>query len=207
MANLSIVYPFYNNHAAMDDLKPRLCKTPCDIVIVDDASKVPLTVECPNVRVIRIEVDVPWNQPAASNLGIKSLSPDDIVLRLDIDHWVEPEEFESFRKAADRIPKRTLLQFRRRQCDEKIMKPNMNMLMMRVSDFMQIGGYDEDFCGSYGYDDREFVERARHKGFSVSVYQDAMLCLDANSGTKSLSRDTSINKQKYLLKRKEMTSK
>ena len=200
---LKIVYPFYNNHAAMDSLLPRIASLPCEVVVVDDASDPPLGVSCQNVRVMRIEVDVPWNQPAASNLGIRSLSPSDVVLRLDIDHWVDPSDFSEFESCSLGLPTRTLYQFVRVSSTGKRLHPNMNMLMMRVSDFLRIGCYDEDFCGSYGYDDKEFVDRARHMGYKVEVSARGLLRVEVDAGTRNLSRDASVNKAKYLRKLSE----
>lgn len=201
---LKIVYPFYNNHAAMRSLLPRLELLPCEVVVVDDASEQPLRVDLPNVRVMRIDVDVPWNQPAASNMGIRSLGNSDVVLRMDVDHWVEPEQFHEFESLSRGMPHRTMYQFWRRVSGTgRNLRPNMNMLMMRVSDFIRIGCYDEDFCGSYGYDDKDFVDRARHAGWRIEACKSPHLVVDAKCGTRHLSRDTSVNREKYLRKSRD----
>ena len=202
-----IVYPFYNNHAAMRSLAPRLGLLPCEVVVVDDASEPPLRVEIPNVRVMRIDDDVPWNQPAASNMGIRSLEKSDVVLRMDIDHWIDPDHFFEFESLSRGMPPNTMFQFWRVVSKTgKMLRPNMNMLMMRVSDFIRIGCYDEDFCGNYGYDDKEFVDRARHVGWRIEVCRSPHLLVDTKGGTRCLSRDTSVNKEKYMRKCRDRRS-
>lgn len=168
---------------------------------MDDASDPPLRLDLPNVKVLRIDVDVPWNQPAASNMGIKSLHAGDVVLRLDIDHWVDPGDFHLFESLSRTLQPRTILQFGRVASGTgRRLRPNMNMMMLRVSDFLAIGCYDEDFCGSYGYDDREFVDRARRLGWRFDVPRSPSLVVDPRGGTRSLSRDASVNREKYLMK-------
>lgn len=194
---LKIVYPYYNNQAAFDGIKGYLSQLPCQIVIVDDGSPTPLTTNIPNIKILRIPVDIPWNQSMANNLGIKFLDLSDVVLRLDIDHFILPDDYFLFEKIATYLPERMIYRFRRMVADsDNILKIGCNLLMIRVKDFCDIGGYDESFSGNYGYEDKEFIDRAKMMGYNIDVSQEGIIRCFPHCGTKMV-RDTTVNKAKY----------
>lgn len=194
----NIVYPFYNNYLAFDAIKEKLSQLPCNITIVDDGSSPKFETNIPNIKVLRIEQDKPWNQPVASNLGIKSLNKNDIVLRMDIDHYIEPSDFPLFKKISENISPKTFLRFSRYEIRSKSFinsAPNISMFL--CEDFLNVGCYDESFAGNYGYEDLEFFARAKFKGYNVLNHELGIIYVDKSFGTRNLNRDISKNKEKY----------
>jgi len=162
-----------------------------NFLFVDDGSDIPLT--CQWADVIRIDYDIPWNQPKANNTGFDFIcyrNEKDSVLRMDIDHYflpndlIEINEYELFT--------RQLVTFGR-----KGIKPHPNIYLASVSDLMEAGGYNEEFCGNYGYDDMEFMNRLKKKKFKFTP---SPIEVRVNHDLKrhGLNRDTTINKAKYL---------
>ena len=195
---IEIVYPYYNNHAAFDAIKEKLSLLPCKITIVDDGSNPALQSDIKNIRIMRIEGDKPWNQANANNIGIRSIDQDSVVLRMDIDHYIEPDDFPIFEKIAKTLPEKTIVNFKRyRKDSECVINCGCNIFLMRRQDFVDIGGYDESFCGNYGYEDKEMLFRAKHKGYQSLVSDDCLIYVNGLFPTRGLNRNIDINKEKF----------
>jgi len=191
---MTILYLYYNQPEAIKNLE-RLGfdKADIDIVIIDDGSKVPL--KCEWATVYRIEKDVKWNQPKANNLGFSKING--LVLRMDIDHYFNVKDLP---RLYNFIPEeKEIVRFKRKH-KGKWINPHKNIYLANVSDLRDVGGYDERFCGNYGYDDTEFMQRLKDKGFEFYM-SDVTVYADTTFETK-LDRDTTINKQKYYEKTK-----
>jgi len=158
---LSIVFAYYDNPLMLtyqleqfstfpEDLLVRL-----EIIIVDDASprfgaerfarrfpRLP-------IAVYRLDRDRPWNQDAARNIGVKEAHADNILLT-DIDHIV-PQE--TARVLLGMVDQSTVFTFgRRAHFSRKIVHSHINSYFMARDLYWKIGGYDEDFWGTYGTD-------------------------------------------------------
>lgn len=193
---ISIVYPYYNNIKAFDAISKKLEMTPCEIIIVDDGSSPRLETEC--AKVIRIEEDRPWNQANANNIGMSSVSLENVILRLDIDHFIEPEDFSKFEEISKNIPEKTIYRFKRFRLDiNNFINTGCNIIMIKSKDFQDIGKYNEIFCGNYGYEDKEFLDRAIYKGYKIVLIESLIVYVDGKFKTPNVIRDTSINKKKY----------
>jgi hypothetical protein len=187
---LTILYLYYNQPEAVKFLEKIGC-TYWDVnfLFVDDASKVPLKLEWADK--IRILKDIPWNQPYCNNIAFKQLTG--VVLRMDIDHYFLESDLPYLKLLANKLKEKEIIHFKRK---DKTSHPNI--YMAHVKDLINAGGYDEDFCGNYGYDDTELMQRLKSKGFKF-IKSDITVNINHNAGTK-LKRDTTINKQ--LLKTK-----
>lgn len=166
MKHLSFVYPFYRNSGMLakqyevwssypEDLKQLI-----DVVVVDDGSPepafdVPRPDGLPDLQMWRIQVDIPWNQHGARNLGAKMAEGPWLFLT-DIDHILPVESLRALigikNKALaytfHRLDIHTMKPHRRA---DGSLKPHPNTYAMTKELFWKIGGYDEDFKG-YGTD-------------------------------------------------------
>lgn len=197
MNNFGLCYPVYNNQKAFDDIKGILDQLSCSITIVDDGSEPPLDIRnISKIKLIRLEKQRIWNQAQANNVAILN-SDAEIILRMDIDHYIAVEDFEKFLALAQNFPTKTIYQFNRFRTDtQKIINTGCNIIMFRKQDFIDIGKYNEAFCGNYGYEDLEFQHRAKKMGFKLDLYP-LTIYVNAKNKTPNMIRDTTINKELY----------
>src|SRR5690606_22252207 len=92
-----------------------------------------------------------------------------------------------------------IVKFKRVVCFEKpyLTKPLPNIYMARVGDFISGGGYNESFCGNYGYEDKELMHRLKINGFKETI-SEVMVRTNPFLHTKKLNRDLTVNKKLYL---------
>jgi hypothetical protein len=199
MSKLWLFYLYYNNPEAIANLEAQgLPEMDVPILIVDDGSPVPLNLDWPNVTVIRIEEDIPWNMSAANNRGFAALPEDAVILRMDIDHWIGPGMLEQMKGWAELIETKTLVKFERlvHRPDGAMITPSPpNIYLARVKDLIEAGGYDERFVGHYGHEDTELMWRLKKKGFTFATLRNEYVQCMASLGTKGLDRDSTRNKQ------------
>src|SRR5690606_36564618 len=129
--------------------------------------------------------------------GFSMLNPNDTVLRLDIDHWFSFEDLEKLSEI--KLKPKEIIKFKRIVCSEKpyLTKPPPNIYMARVGDLLNIGGYDERFCGNYAYEDKELMHRRKINGFKETI-SEVLVNTKASLHTKGLNRDLTINRELYL---------
>ncbi len=209
MKNCTFIYPFYNNQSVADtqcrlwnsyseSIRKRLC-----IIVVDDGSTPPLTFTIdPPVTAIHLRVteDIRWNQPGAKNLAMKFV-PTEWTFISDADHLMSEETVTSL---LEFMPKDGTFYTFGRSRNGQPWHPHPNTFLMRKSEFFSVGGYDEDFCGSYGYDDIFFVEKMKRNHQSV-VLED--IRLENNTGFATPDADRNHRKNKHLLKKKKQLLK
>ena len=190
---MTLLYLYYNQPVAIPFFEqlgyPNL---PFNILFVDDASAEPLVLNWPNATVLRIDEDIPWNMPAANNLALRFLynkDPKARVLRTDIDHYFTATDLLEISKIE--LEHNNIVKFCR-----KTLKPHPNTYLANVSDILEAGGYNEAFCGNYGYDDKELMYRLTKKGFVMRL-SSIKAIVNPKMGTKNLNKDTSVNKQKF----------
>lgn len=141
---ITVLYTYFGQRERIPGILEQGLKT----VIVDDCSKEPLG-PLEGVRVARVTDDIKWNQPGARNLGFHIC--EGWVLCADIDHLVTKENMEQLEKTNLR---RGCVYYLGREDTNSV-----NIYVIHKDDFEKIGGYDEDFCGNYGYDDIHFYNK------------------------------------------------
>lgn len=152
---ISIVYPFYNNHVMLAkqlDHIGSLSQSIIDAVeyiFVDDGSKSPINLDAPrfNAQVFRVRRDIKWNQDGARNIGAHHARGEWLLLA-DIDHII-PEE--TLREALT-VEDDKIFTFRRVDKNGTTLRPHLNSFLMKKKRYWEIGGYDEDYRGTYGTD-------------------------------------------------------
>ena len=133
-------------------------------VIVDDGS--PFPVKLPNdldlnILLIRINEDIPWNQPGARNLGVVYARSDKLLLT-DLDHEI-PEQTFKYTLTMNN-PGRTIFKMRRVDPLNPNRRPHPNTFVLSRARFLRYYGYDEEFTGHYGFDDSMFWRWQRNHG-------------------------------------------
>ena len=185
------MYLYYNQPKSIDFLRELGAENyQCNFLFVDDGSKVPLKLDWPNAKVLRIEEDIPWNMSTANNLGFRNLAPESYVLRSDMDHFFTKEQVDQLNSLE--LGTKEIMKFKR--SNAKDYPPNI--YLAKVKDLLDAGGYSEEFCGNYGYEDKEFLRRLtlsgmRCTGSPFEIY------VHMGMHTVGLDRSTSVNLKKY----------
>lgn len=160
--SLSLIYPYYENseevmatHINRWSAYSETIRKNLYIIIVDDCSPNPLLEDLfkntkLNIECYRILQDIRWNVPGAKNLASFMCNTD----------WM----FHSYLDYL--LPEETIQWFFSTELDEKKVywptiytfqgKPkgrHLTCMFIHRDTFWDVGGYDEDFAGSYGYDD------------------------------------------------------
>jgi glycosyltransferase involved in cell wall biosynthesis len=205
--SITIAINYYNNITSLkrvlDCFREISSELPgfFEFVIVDDHSpSVPdlgLFDGIPNFRLYRVLDDVAWNMPGARNVcALEARSKH--ILFMDIDHLIEKSELGKLVRDSEMLGKGTRLTPSRTlasgpNAGDQV-KPNINCFLIHRSDFFRAGGYEEDFSGSYGQEDKYFKYCCKWNGildqkanFSLSVVPGA--------STKLLDRDKSKNEK------------
>lgn len=201
MIKISVVYPFYNNlhlvykqfelFSKFDkDLLKQL-----ELVLVDDCSSDKLDISKfkstnLNISIYQIKTNIKWNQGGAHNLG-NTKAKGEWIFNLDIDHILTEEMLQilvNMDKEKDMV-----YYFNRYLKDEKYkLKSAPNIYLMRKKVFTNLSGYDEDFCGHYGKEDKLFQYIIKQK-YDFQILSHLKIEVTGNGGTRGLDRDTDIN--------------
>lgn len=178
---LSIIIPVLNSHEAVRRQCLYLGSLEClylgslvpyraEVIIVDDGSVPPLeelstaATRDKSIRLTRTQDFRPWTQPAARNFGVDG-ARGEILAFIDIDHIISQKAvWELCRFTGDRIDWRRIPA----SLDEyghlepaagKARAPAAGIFAIRRKAFSRLGGFDESFCGEYGFDDLDLLER------------------------------------------------
>lgn len=167
---VSLIMPYYLN-GGMLELQyaewlrwSALAKAQIEVVIVDDGSPdpaidVPRPEGLPALSIYRVTEDRPWHQHAARNLGA-SVGQGPWFLLTDMDHVLTAEAADALLKRIHKLDRRTAYFLHRLDADTREPtlgtdgqpKPHPNSFVMTRELYWRVGGYDEDYCGTYGTD-------------------------------------------------------
>jgi hypothetical protein len=195
--SISIAHTFYNQHFMLPLHSVAWRQHPSNLVhyiLIDDCSPTPLRRirQTHNLRIYRINQDIPWNMAGARNLAFR-IADTKWVLCADIDHVITAEALRSITRLDLRDPN-TVYTFRRQREDGYIGCHAIIDMLMNRRRYLEVGGYDEDFCGHYGKEDTFFLERLRFERFNIVHREDIVLSWYPKLGaTRTLNRDTSTN--------------
>ncbi len=204
--NTKVLIDLLNHYSTYD----REILSKIQFVIVDDCS--PIAVNVPgyinlNYQLLSIESNIPWNQAGARNLGaVYAVSPK--IILTDCDH-IFPEIL--LRKILEsRIPRRTVFRFRREDAQSRPIKSAFNIFYTSKSVFFSSLGYDEEFCGFYGYEDQFFRELQLKVGNKISRFSMRHRIIssdiDREHSYHSLERDTQRNRRLWVWKQSLLKS-
>lgn len=177
---ISLLYTYYGQKERVKDIE-REKHPKCRLVMVDDCHPDALE-PSEHYEVFRVDEDIPWNQPGARNLGFSVL--EGWVVCADIDHLVTRGNIDQLLKLKKK--KGTIYYLGREDAD------SWNLYLIHKDDFGKIGGYDEDFCGHYGYDDTLFNLMAQRQ-LKVEEVRDIKAKVFAKESSTDMERDFRFN--------------
>ena len=179
MKNITIYFPFYNQHNALKfnlelyssfSEEVRRC---FDLLIVDDGSQkeqafqlVKDYVDILNLNLYKIHVDIPWNQGAANNIAFKE-SKNEWILKTGIDWIIKEDDLRTILESP--LENGFAYFFHGQQvscyppfvvCGGQVSPPDI--FVLNKEGYWKTGGYNEYLCGNYG-DDFEFRPRLHEK--------------------------------------------
>lgn len=203
---LTIYFPYYNQPDCLKKQLNNFLKFDSNIlkylniIIVDDGSfqhpALPIIQSFNiykkiNIQLIKINIDIPWNQPEANNVAFRECKTK-YMIRTDIDHYFD--EVNIVKILNYPFKNKYYYSFNRKNEQFNSLNSPPNIYIMKKTDYFKIGGYNEYFSGNYG-DDIEFLPRA-NKLLTRILIDDIFSIVDIHNGTKSLLRDISINRNK-----------
>ena len=179
MNYITLVYPYYE---APRMLKlqldswgkiPEPYKSHIRLILVDDASpRFPAKLvilqhgveTLPQFKLYRVLQDIPWNQHGARNLGAMEAETDWLFMS-DIDHTLplasiqamvemdlDREKHYTFGRLTATDTGHSGVVFSPMLDNTGRAKPHPNTFLATKEAFWAAGGYDEDYCGTYGGD-------------------------------------------------------
>ena len=211
--DLSYVTTFYFNQtdsSSVLELLRRYASYSGDILdrlqflLIDDGSPIP--VELPadldlNILALRIPADVPWNHAAARNLGAVYARSDKLLLT-DVDHEFPEDTLRSILALGEL--RRTMYMFHRLTEHGAPWKHHSNTFLLSRGRYLELFGYDEEFCGHYGREDDLFRQWHRHNGTRILFFPGGhvrLRAVDRKGSYHSLPRDRGHNEEVFRRKR------
>lgn len=183
MRPFTLVMSFYDNAGMLEEHFRQWHRLPIEVqqnlhvVIIDDGS--PTRPALPVIshakhwlasfQLWRMQDDIPWNQDACRNIGVREASTDWVLLT-DMDHVVHPETWlRLMRDYQHELDKKTVYRFGRVSMpDLSPYKHHPNSWALTRKMFWKIGGYDEALAGNYGTDG-DFLNRTRRTASIVDL--------------------------------------
>ena len=170
-----------------------------EFLMVDDCSQTPLDLRGYGLplRLLRITRDIPWNMAGAKNLLLAQSSAD-WLLFFDVDNRAEPAALAALAQSLDQLDPRKVHMFPWKNWTPGV-EMHINTFLIRRELVEAAGGFDEDFCGHYGYEDVYFHAVVQSLGFG-RVMLTNMPFEQGTARTEGLSRDAERNKELALRK-------
>lgn len=195
---ISAIIPVYNNEATLIRNINRLWEVDkiTEVVCVFDGyscnNSVRKYIEARKGKVVSNYPNVPWGNSRARNIGAINAS-NDYLLFIDVDHTIKNQIGPKFGLLIGPLIG-TLTNDRVYKFKRVLKKTewHCNTLLMHRDIFFSVGGYDERFCGHYGYEDRYLEFRLRNHGYVFENLQDEVIVLDG--GGVDIERDKDRNK-------------
>lgn len=179
-------------------------------VLVDDCSQTPIRIPDDinlNILLLRVTDDIRWNQGGARNLGVMLAKTSKIVLT-DVDH-IFPEVLFSKMLSA-KVPSK-IYKFKRSNNTGEKETSACNIYFSSKSVFFKSLGYDEEFCGNYGFEDTmffEFQKKLRTKKCYFNRRNRIIVKrVENDPNYHSLKRDTESNRILFQKKLEQLNSK
>ena len=164
-----------------------------EFLVADDCSSMPLELRSYGLplRLFRITTDIPWNMAGAKNL-LHAKSRAEWLLFFDVDNRADPALLAHLANQVDQLDANTIYMFPWILGGEEQEQPHINTFLIHRGTLDRMGGFDEDFCGHYGYEDVLFHHVAQRMGIA-RVLMRGIPFVAAIGATEGLSRDAVRN--------------
>lgn len=204
MKTISFISHFYNHpekvleQIAFWETLPNEILQRAEFILVDDCSE-----DCPayrptslDLRIYRVETDIPWNQAGARNLGAFH-AKGDWAMYFDIDQRFYATPMLAILQSLGTLNPMAMYYFRIKELIDitanKSLANHPNTFLVNMEKFREMGMYDEDFAGHYGYEDLYMPRVWERNGGTRVLFNDIDFFEDTNFGTSNLNRDLSRN--------------
>ncbi|MDF2577452.1 MAG: hypothetical protein K0S74_936 [Chlamydiales bacterium] len=203
---LSYIIPYYfnqDNGAALTDYLKQYALYPPELldriqfVLVDDGSPVKISIPTDlnlNILALRIDIDIPWNQGGARNLGVVYARSDKVLIT-DFDHFFPVQTLLKLVNMPH--PGKNVYRMPRRDSEGAKMYRHCNTFMMSRGHYIGLYGVDEEFCGHYGFEDSMMWRWQKAHGIRFYTLSDKYhtihAAIDRTKSYHSLKRDLSYN--------------
>ncbi len=213
--HLTLIYPYYEAPRMLQaqlvnwDLMPEELAEKVLVILVDDGSQYfpaePVVREYGKrnfrMQLYRVLVDIPWNQHGAKNLAAMKAPNGGWLFTSDIDHTLtmgslarlfEDRKLDkgcyyTVHRDTAYLDDSGQVAFRPMIDQEGKPKPHPNTFLLTKRAYWGAGGYDEDYCGTYGGDgpfkrwlnvnhDHRHLKDIRIVRWPREVIADASLC-------------------------------
>jgi hypothetical protein len=173
--------------------------------IIDDGSKInckdllkDIDMNDISIHIYKIKKDIFWNIPGVINLGAKQCKTPYYII-LDMDTLISTKmACQLINLAKHNIDKNIAFKFNRKVVDNpnhpKNHKIHPCICLIRIKDFWEIGGFDEDLVGNYGSNDRFFFHRAKNI-IKLKIMKNIFLKYYTEGETNTI-RDITKNREK-----------
>lgn len=214
MRDITVVYSWYNP-TEIQIQKHLSCyseytydeRKKIHFIFVDDCSETfpEIKPQFPiNLTIAKILTDVGYNNGGAKNLGLY-LSKTEWTIHADRDHLILPSVMTNLFKFE---PTTNHVYFFKRK-SENLQKQiidkesHCNSCLIETKKFFELGGFDEDFSGAYGHEDRLLNEIMLKKGM-IKILLNLELFEIRAFQTENLNRDMTRNDKILLQKRRDI---
>lgn len=186
----SVIHPYFENVATLPkhvEEWAKLSSADVEVIIVDDHSandKKPDTALLSkldlHVRVYRVRSDILWNVTGARNLGAHMAKNPQLIMA-DFDFVVNPVLMSKLQSLDYSDRKNVYWPMTRKpdtnKTQNRFSSPHCNSFVINKDTFWEMGGYDEDFAGGWGYEDSHFHDTLgpRHGIKNVTLGTDGYL--------------------------------
>jgi len=210
--SLTISLTYYNQgkdaflkHLEMWKSYEQKLKDKINFIIVDDCSKEPLDQILKdidysdlNISIYRVEVDLYCNISGAMNLSAKECKTDWIIFA-DMDTLFDQNFSKKLLNLIEEDKGKKVYKFNRivpeDHSNHRHHKIHPKVCLIRLKDFWDVGGYEEDLVGHYGMTDPSFFHRSNKQ--LQTVFCKKMFIIHHQSGEADIIRDPSHNIKIY----------
>jgi len=223
--DVTFILPYYNDCTviskhldslleAIEKLAKSSTAASIEYIVVDDGSPAISAISCIRMHndtrlmdlmtVARIDTDINWNQPGAKNLGAYLADPHSYLVFVDADYALSATSILTIARLSKtrKYAKHHVFKFAR----GGTFHPSMMMLTNFL--FQSIGGFSEDFSGSYGHEDSLFWHLIRCMGISWSPLPGVNLgeVPQLHSGMRP-HKNTLVNRRKFELFKQQIKNR
>ena len=200
MPKLTLCTHFYNGIDGLNQqlsewrkLSPK-SKELIEILLVDDYSSEKYVIDCDDlpIRLFRVTTDINWNMAGCKNL-LKLQAKSNWMLFFDIDNYALSEELDLLIQNINKLDVNNVYMFPRIHNGEFV-DPHINTFLVSKIALDKFNGFDEDFCGNYGFEDVLFHNQVIKYGFN-RVLLESVKFYQHKARTNDLNRDLEINQK------------